>query len=341
MRILIAGGAGFIGSHFTEAACEAFPAAHVTVLDKLTYAGVLANLDSLKRRPRFRFIKGDIADRRLVAKLLKETDLLFNFAAETHVDRSLLWADEFLKTQITGTFTLLEGARQSGKLKRMVLMSTDEVYGPILAGTARENSLLDPSSPYSAAKAGADLLALSYARSFRLPVIVPRACNIYGPRQFPEKMIPVMTLNALRDIPLPVYGNGRQQREWLFVRDACRALLLLAKKGGLGRIYNIGSGVWEKNIRVVKLILRRLGKPDSLIRFVTDRPAHDRRYAVNCSEIGKLGFKPATAFPQGLAETVDWYRRNRSWWEPLLAKTKRYLSIQYRRRLQQGKRTVD
>ncbi|MEK7765639.1 MAG: GDP-mannose 4,6-dehydratase, partial [bacterium] len=211
----ICGGAGFIGSHFTEAAARAWPSARITVLDNLGFAGVLANLDGLQRRPRFRFVRGSIGDARLVRTLLKETDLLVNFAAETHVDRSLLEAGTFLSTGVMGTFTLVETARQLGTVRRLVLMSTDEVYGDLASGAAAEDARLNPSSPYSAAKAGGDLVALAYARSFGLPVVVPRACNIYGSRQFPEKMIPLMTVNALRALPLPVSGAGRQAREWL------------------------------------------------------------------------------------------------------------------------------
>ncbi len=333
MRILICGGAGFIGSHFTEAACRTYPQARVTVLDNLTFAGVQANLDGLRRRPRFRFIKGDITNTKLIRTLLKETDLLVNFAAETHVDRSLLEAGRFLKTGVMGTFTLVEAARTLGRVKRLVLMSTDEVYGPVLSGSAGEGAPLNPSSPYSAAKAGGDLLALSYAKSFSLPVIVPRACNIYGPRQFPEKAIPLFATNALQDLPLPVYGDGQQQREWLYISDACRALLLLTRRGKTGQIYNIGSGVWRRNIAVVRCILRRLGKPGSLIRFVADRPAHDHRYAVRDDKLRTMGWRPRVAFENGLNHTVDWYRDHASWWRPLRKRSSAYFRAQYAHRL--------
>src|SRR6185503_1522316 len=261
MRILIGGGAGFIGGHFAEAAARAWPSARITVLDNLTYAGVLANLAGLKRHPGFRFVKGDIADGRLVEKLLRETDLLVNFAAETHVDRSLLEAGVFLRTGAMGTYALVDAARRLGTVKKLVLMSTDEVYGSVARGLMSETSPLAPSSPYSAAKAAGDLLALSYARSFGLPVVIPRGCNIYGPRQFPEKAIPVFTINAINNQPLPVYGDGRQEREWMHVADAVRALLLLCRRGRPGEIYNIGTGLWRRNIVVVERILARLGKP--------------------------------------------------------------------------------
>lgn len=338
MRLLICGGAGFIGSHFTEAACRAYPGSRVTVLDNLTFAGVLSNLDALKRRPKFRFVKGDIRDAKLVRKLLRETDVLVNFAAETHVDRSLLWADAFLSTGVMGTFSLLEAARELGNVKRLVMMSTDEVYGPVLYGLAHEGSPLNPSSPYSAAKAGGDLLAVSYARSFGLPVIVPRGCNIYGPRQFPEKAIPLFATNAICGLPLPVYGNGRQQREWMHVGDACRALLRLVRRGRPGQIYNIGSGVWRRNIQVARRILRRLGKPESLIRFVADRLAHDRRYGVKAAKIRALGWRPAVRFEDGLDRTVDWYRDNPSWWKPLRERARGYFRVQYAHRLRGSSR---
>ncbi len=333
MRMLIGGGAGFIGSHFTEAVCRAHPDAHITVLDNLTFAGVRENLDSLRRRPRFRFVKGDIRNPRLVRKLLKETDVLVNFAAETHVDRSLLWADTFLSTGVMGTFTLIEAARELGNVKKLVMMSTDEVYGPVLSGLANEGSPLNPSSPYSAAKAGGDLLAMSYAKSFRMPIVIPRGCNIFGPRQFPEKAIPLFTTNAINDMPLPIYGDGRQEREWLHVADACRALLTLVRKGKSGEIYNIGSGVWRRNIAVARRILRRLGKPESLIRFVADRPGHDRRYGIVASKIRKLGWRPIVPFESGLDRTVDWYNGNASWWKPLRARAREYFRIQYGHRL--------
>ena len=333
MRILVTGGAGFIGSHFTEAACDRWPSAKVTVLDKLTYAGVRGNLDSLRLNPRFRFIRGSITDRKLVRKLLRETDLLVNFAAETHVDRSLLWAGTFLETDVMGTFTLLEVARELGTVKRIVLMSTDEVYGPVMHGEARELSRLDPSSPYSASKASGDLLALAYARSFRLPVVIPRGCNIYGPRQFPEKFIPLFTVNALRGLPLPLYGDGKQKREWMHVSDAVRGIMAIAGRGKAGEIYNIGTADRRPNIEVARRILRAAGAPESLIRPVKDRPGHDRRYAVSAAKARSLGWRPAVAFPKGLESTVAWYRDNASWWRPLLAQEGRYFRIQYAKRL--------
>ena len=336
MRILITGGAGFIGSHFTEGACRAWPAAHITVLDKLTYAGVLANLDSLRLRPRFRFIRGSITDRKLVTKLLRETDLVVNFAAETHVDRSLLWAGTFLDTDVVGTFTLLDAARETGRVRRIVHMSTDEVYGPVEEGRAREMSRLDPSSPYSASKAGADLLALAYARSFGIPVLIPRACNIYGPRQFPEKFIPLFIINGLRRTPLPLYGDGKQKREWMHVADAVRGLLLVTRRGRPGQIYNIGTGDRRTNIEVARRIVNTLGAPTSLIRRVKDRPGHDRRYAIDSAKVRKLGWKPSIGFPAGLVSTVEWYRANARWWRPLLARERRYFQVQYSRRLGRG-----
>jgi len=333
MRILVGGGAGFIGSHFAEAALRAWPRGRVTVLDNLSFAGVLANLDGMKRDPRFRFVRGDICDRTLVDKLMQETDLLVNFAAETHVDRSLLSAGKFLRTSVQGTFALVDSARMAGRAEKLVLMSTDEVYGPVLRGAADERYPLNPTSPYSAAKAAGDMVALSYARSFGLPVVIPRACNIYGPRQFPEKAIPVFATNAIMDTPLPVYGDGRQEREWLFVGDAVRALVTLCRRGTRGRIYNIGSGVWRQNMAVARRILRRLGKPSSLIRHVADRPGHDRRYAIRDRGIRSLGWRPRVRFERGLDLTVDWYRAHPEWWRPLRARSRGYLRAQYGERL--------
>lgn len=338
MRILIGGGAGFIGGHFAEAARRQWPAAWITVVDNLSFAGVLANLEGFSSDRRFRFVRGDITDARLMEKLMKEADLLVNFAAETHVDRSLLSAGSFLQASVLGTHVLVETARRLGTVRKLVLMSTDEVYGPVLKGSASESSALDPSSPYSAAKAGGDLLALTYARSFKVPVVIPRGCNIYGSRQFPEKMIPVMITGALDDRPLPVYGNGRQQREWLHVRDACRALVLLAERGVPGQIYNVGSGYWARNIDVVRRILSRLGKPQSLIRHVADRPGHDLRYAVRATKLHRLGWKPLIPFGIGLDATVDWYRFMPRWWRPLQKRSQAYFRTQYARRLATSRR---
>ena len=329
MRILITGGAGFIGSHFTETASRKWPDAQITVLDKLTYAGVRSNLDSLARNPRFRFVKGSISDRKLVMKLLRETDLLVNFAAETHVDRSLLWAGTFLETDVMGTFNLLEVARELKTVKRIVLMSTDEVYGPVMHGEAREISRLDPSSPYSASKAAGDLLALAYARSFGLPVVIPRGCNIYGPRQFPEKFIPLFAINALLGRPLPLYGDGKQKREWMHVSDAVSGVIAVAQRGKIGEIYNIGTADRRPNIEVARRIVHAAGAPESLISPVKDRPGHDRRYAVSALKLGKTGWKPKIKFPEGLESTVQWYRDNASWWKPLLAREEKYFRIQY------------
>lgn len=338
MNILIGGGAGFIGGHFAEAARHAWPDARITVVDNLSFAGVTANLDSFASDRRFRFVRGDITDATLMEKLMKEADLLVNFAAETHVDRSLLAAGTFLHSSVLGTHVIVETARKLGTLKKLVLMSTDEVYGPVLRGAASEDSKLDPSSPYSAAKASGDLLALTYARSFGVPVVIPRGCNIYGARQFPEKMIPVMITSAMDDRPLPVYGNGRQQREWMHVSDACRALVLLTHRGVPGTIYNIGSGYWAANIDVVRSILARLGKPASLIRHVADRPGHDLRYAVRSSKIRSLGWRPLIPFGIGLDATVDWYRYSPGWWRPLQKRSRSYFRTQYARRLATGSR---
>jgi dTDP-glucose 4,6-dehydratase len=314
MRILVTGGAGFIGSNFIRFLLREQPECQVTNLDKLTYAGNLENLADCSESPRYRFVKGDVCDAGLVRGLLKEADAVVHFAAESHVDRSIAETAPVFETNVRGTFTLLEAAREA-RLERFVHISTDEVYGPIPEGHwADERAPLLPSSPYSAAKAASDMFALAYARTYGLPVVITRAANNYGPCQFPEKFIPLIVSNALEDQPLPLYGDGRQVRDWLYVEDHCRALALLLRGGEPGGIYNIASGTERANIEVAKTVLRLLGKPESLITFVTDRPAHDRRYALDCAKLRqRFGWKPQVAFEEGLARTVEWYRANPEW----------------------------
>jgi dTDP-glucose 4,6-dehydratase len=316
-QVLITGGAGFIGSHYVRHALEAHPGWRITVLDKLTYAGNPANLAGLEKNPRFRFLKGDIADRRDVQAAMEGgVDLLFNFAAETHVDRSIGDPEGFIRTDIYGAYTLLEAARARG-LQAFVQISTDEVYGSVPAGRSRECDPLMPSNPYSASKAAADRLAYSYFATYRLPVIITRASNNFGTNQYPEKMIPLFITNALDDRPLPLYGDGQNVRDWLYVRDHCEALDVVLEKGTIGEVYNIGGGNERRNVEITRRILERLGKPRSLVRHVDDRPGHDRRYALDCDRLRALGWAPRAPFERALDDTIAWYVENRPWWEPI------------------------
>ena len=322
-RVLITGGAGFIGSHYVRHALTAHADWQVTVLDKLTYAGNLANLEDLKGNPRYRFVRGDIASRKDVDDAMEGgVDLLFNFAAETHVDRSIGDAEGFIRTDVYGTYTLLEAARARG-VKAFVQISTDEVYGSVAQGRSRETDALMPRNPYSASKAAADRLAYSYFATYGLPVFISRASNNYGPRQYPEKVIPLFVTNALEDQPLPLYGDGQNVRDWLYVTDHCEALDVVLDKGAPGEVYNIGGGNERRNIEITELILDRLRKPRALLRHVQDRPGHDRRYALDCSKIRALGWMPRMPFEEGLDRTISWYADNRSWWQPI--KTGEYL----------------
>jgi dTDP-glucose 4,6-dehydratase len=316
MRWLVTGGAGFIGSAFVRLALREEWAERIVNLDKLTYAGNLENLAEVEGDARHRFVHGDIGDTRLVLSLLEEErpDAIVHFAAESHVDRSILGPEAFIETNVRGTFSLLEAARAAGGV-RFLHVSTDEVYGSIPEPEeADETWPLRPSSPYSASKASADLLALSYWTTFRLPVIVTRASNNYGPYQFPEKLIPLMISNALEDKPLPIYGDGMQVRDWLYVDDHCRAVRAALEKGTPGEIYNIGGSRALPNRRVVELILEALGKPRSLMKEVADRPGHDRRYAITTAKLERTsGWRAMVPFEEGLERTIRWYRDNSGW----------------------------
>jgi dTDP-glucose 4,6-dehydratase len=309
MRILVTGGCGFIGSNFVRSLLEHQPEDEVVVLDKLTYAGRLENLEDILGR--ISFVKGDITDPRNVAKT-GPCDAIINFAAETHVDRSITDPGVFVRTDVLGTHVLLEHARKEE------VESTDEVYGSRVTGSFRETDPLEPSSPYSASKAGADHLALAYFRTYGLPVSITRSSNNYGPYQYPEKLIPVLILRALRGEPLPIYGSGEQVRDWLFVDDNCAALRLVLGEGKPGQVYNIASGEERKNIEIARLVLSLLGKPESLITHVADRPGHDFRYSVDTAKIRKLGWRPAHGFAEGMEKTVAWYLGNEAWWRSLL-----------------------
>ncbi|ACM22209.1 dTDP-glucose 4,6-dehydratase [Thermotoga neapolitana] len=324
MKILVTGGAGFIGSNFIHYMMEKHPDYRIICLDKLTYAGNLRNLESALNRENFRFIKGDICDRELVYKVFEEErpDIVVNFAAESHVDRSIEDPEIFLKTNIIGTQVLMDACRKYG-IKRFHQVSTDEVYGdlpldrPDLKFT--EKSPLKPSSPYSASKASADLLVMAYHRTYELPVTISRCSNNYGPYQFPEKLIPLMIINAIHDRPLPVYGDGRNVRDWIHVKDHCEAIDLIIHEGKEGEIYNIGGENERSNIEVVKMILKELGKPESLIKFVKDRPGHDRRYALDITKMKEeFGWSPKISFEEGLRSTIKWYLENRNWWEEII-----------------------
>ena len=317
VKVLVTGGAGFIGSNFVRYAIAAHSDWHITTLDKLTYAGRLENLKDVVDHPRHVFVKGDVADPGVAAPLVRESHIVVHFAAETHVDRSLMSAGEFITTDVYGTFVLLEGAREAAGLRRFVQISTDEVYGSVPEGSSRESDELRPRNPYSASKAGADRLAYSYWATYGVPVVITRASNNYGPYHFPEKVIPLFITNAIDDLPVPLYGDGLQERDWLHVADHCRAIDLLIDKGTSGEVYNVGGGNHVRNIDLTTRILELAGKPESLIRRVADRPGHDRRYSLDTTKLQGLGWRPDVPFDAGLRETVAWYRQNEWWWRPI------------------------
>lgn len=322
--ILVTGGCGFIGTNFVRHMLGKYDY-HIINLDKLTYAGNLENLQDITGDDRYTFVRGDIADKADLERVFERTiDVIVNFAAESHVDRSIIDPDSFIKTNINGTFNLLEMARKK-KVRRFVQISTDEVYGSLGAtGAFREDTPLAPNSPYSASKTSADILAIAYFKTYGMPVLVTRCSNNYGPYQFPEKLIPLMITNALAGMELPVYGDGLNVRDWIHVIDHCVAIDLVLHRGEDGNVYNIGAGKEKTNIDIVRLVLEILGKPESLIRYVKDRPGHDRRYAIDSGKITKnLGFRPSVDFAEGMRQTVQWYIENKGWWERI--KTGAYL----------------
>ena len=325
MKILVTGGAGFIGSNFVYYELDNYPNDEIICLDALTYAGNLETLDLAMKNPKFKFVKGDISDRKLVYDLFaaEKPDIVVNFAAESHVDRSIENPEIFLQTNVIGTSVLLDACRKYG-ITRYHQVSTDEVYGdlpldrPDLFFT--ETTPLHTSSPYSASKASADLLVQAYHRTYKLPTTISRCSNNYGPYHFPEKLIPLMIINALDNKPLPVYGTGENVRDWLYVEDHCSAIDLVIRKGKVGEIYNIGGHNEHTNLEVVKIILQKLGKDESLIKFVKDRPGHDRRYAIDPTKIhNELGWLPATKFADGIEKTIDWYLSHKTWWEKIIS----------------------
>ena len=316
--ILITGGAGFIGSNFIRYFLKNSKS-NIINLDKLTYSGNIENLKDIEMHPRYKFIKGDICDKKLLDKIIKRCDVIINFAAESHVDRSIRDASEFIRTNISGTRMLLDAAKKY-KIKKFLQISTDEVYGSITRGHFTENSSLAPNSPYAASKAAADLLARSYFVTYKLPVIIVRSSNNFGPYQYPEKIIPLFITNALENKKLPLYADGRNVREWLYVLDNCDAINFILNYGKVGEIYNIGSRNELENISLTKKILKLLNKHTKLIKFVKDRPGHDRRYALKITKLKKLGWKPKHKFKDALYETVLWYKNNTKWWKKLKKK---------------------
>ncbi|WKV08532.1 dTDP-glucose 4,6-dehydratase [Thermoanaerobacterium sp. CMT5567-10] len=335
MKVLVTGGAGFIGSNFIKYMLKEHKDYKVINLDKLTYAGNLENLKDVENNSNYVFIKGDITDRDIVEKIFSDgIDYVVNFAAESHVDRSIEDPGIFLKTNVLGTQVLLDAAKKYG-VKKYLQVSTDEVYGSLgETGYFTEQTSLSPNSPYSASKASADLLVRAYHHTFGIPVNITRCSNNYGPYQFPEKLIPLMIINALHGKELPVYGDGLNVRDWLYVEDHCRAIDLVLHKGKIGEVYNIGGNNEKANIEIVRLILKELDKPESLIKYVKDRPGHDRRYAIDSSKIqNELGWKPTYNFDEGMKKTIRWYLDNEEWWEKIISgEYKDYYEKMYKNR---------
>ena len=317
VEVLVTGGAGFIGSNFVRYALAAHTDWRVTTLDKLTYAGRRENLYDVMTHDRHAFVHGDILDAAVSGPLVERANIVVHFAAETHVDRSILDAGEFIRTDVEGTFTLLEAARRAQALERFVQISTDEVYGSVPTGASVETDELRPRNPYAASKAGADRLAYSYWATYGVPVIITRASNNYGPNQFPEKVIPLFITNAIDHIPLPLYGDGKNVRDWLHVEDHCRGVDLLIDRGQNGEVYNIGGGNEVQNVDLTQRILSLTGRPQTLIKPVADRLGHDRRYALDTTKLRGLGWAPRADFDEGLRETVAWYRDHEAWWRPI------------------------
>jgi dTDP-glucose 4,6-dehydratase len=326
MKLLVTGGAGFIGSNFIRYILNHHPDWEVINFDKLTYAGNLENLRDIANDTRYSFVKGDIADPRAVAEAVARLGcdgMIVNFAAETHVDRSIASAGSFVNTDVYGTYILLEAVKKAG-IARYLHISTDEVYGSIEKGSFTEESTLAPNSPYAASKAGGDLLVRSYHKTYGLPVIITRSSNNYGPYQYPEKVIPLFITNALSNEKLPLYGDGKNVRDWLHVEDNCEAIDLVLQKGQTGEVYNIGGGNERQNIEITKFILKELELADDFITPVKDRPGHDRRYSIDCGKVKKLGWQAKIKFEAGLKETIAWYKNNKAWWEKLKEKQKEF-----------------
>ncbi len=316
MKLLVTGGAGFIGSNFIRHMLKKYPDYHIVNLDKLTYAGNLDNLKEIEGHPNYTFIKGDICDVKVVSGAVEGVDAIVNFAAETHVDRSILEPGSFIQTDVYGTYVLLEALKEKG-ISRYIQISTDEVYGSIEAGSFTEESPLSPSSPYSASKAGSDMLVHAYWTTYHLPVIITRSSNNFGPYQYPEKLIPLFITNALEDKQLPLYGDGMNVRDWIYVEDNCEAVDVVLHKGLEGNVYNIGGGNERTNVEITGIILRETGKPKSFIKHIKDRLGHDRRYSIDSSKVASLGFTSRHTFEDAMKETVRWYTDNEWWWRKI------------------------
>jgi len=319
MKLLVTGGAGFIGSHVVRLWLTRRPSDELINLDLLTYAGSQARLADVEQRPNYRFIQADICDPGAVERAIDGCELVIHCAAETHVDRSITNAVPFLRTNVEGTHVLLRAA-QASSVKRFIHLSTDEIYGPVPTGAVDERAPLSPSSPYAASKAAADLLAQAFWKTHGLPVIVVRPTNIFGPAQFPEKFIPLCIANGLDGLRLPIYGDGRQRRAWLFVADMCEALQVIVERGEVGQAYNVAGGTEQANLDTARMILAALGRSPELVECVADRPGHDVRYAMDDRKLRALGWRPEVAFDRALTETVGWYRKHESWWRPLARK---------------------
>lgn len=332
--ILVTGGAGFIGSNFVHYMLSKYDQYRIIVLDALTYAGNLDNLADLRNDSRYKFIHGNICDEHVVNKIMKDVDMVVNFAAETHVDRSIHSAGDFIDTDIHGTYVLLEAAKKY-QIKRFLHISTDEVYGSIEKGSFKETDVLKPNSPYAASKAGADLLVRSYFVTYQQPVLITRSSNNYGPCQYPEKLIPLFITNCIDNLPLPLYGDGKNVRDWLYVKDNCEAIDLVLHRGESGEIYNVGAGNEQENITITETVISLLDKSMDLINYVKDRPGHDRRYSVDISKIRDLGWVPKTEFRSAMESTVNWYVQNDHWWKKIKEKQseyKRFYKVQYENR---------
>ncbi|HEY9188862.1 MAG TPA: dTDP-glucose 4,6-dehydratase [Bacteroidota bacterium] len=321
--LLVTGGAGFIGSNFVRYMLNKYLDYRIIVLDALTYAGNLENLKEFEKNPRFIFLHGDIRDEKAVDNAVRNVDVIVNFAAETFVDRSIHGAADFIQTDVHGTYVLLEAAKKY-KIERYIQISTDEVYGSIDSGSFTEESPINPNNPYSASKAGGDMLVRSYYITYGLPVITTRASNNFGPYQFPEKLIPLFVTNAIDNLKLPLYGDGQNVRDWLYVLDHCKAIDIILHKGKIGEVYNIGGGNEKSNIEITKYILNYLGKPESLIQRVQDRLGHDRRYSINSSKLKSLGWQPEYNFESALRDTIEWYVKNEKWWRELKEKNRAF-----------------
>jgi dTDP-glucose 4,6-dehydratase len=333
MKILVTGGAGFMGSNFIRYILNKYPDYEIVNLDKLTYCGNLDNLKDLVGHPHYTFLKGDIANERDVGQALREkVNVIINFAAETHVDRSIMNPRDFVMTDVIGTYNLLESLKKHN-IKKYIQISTDEVYGSIEEGEFNEEGPFRPNSPYAASKAGADLLCRSYLKTYKLPIIVTHSCNFMGPYQYPEKLIPLFVTNMIEGKKVPVYGDGKNVRQWIYTADACQAFDLILHRGQLGEVYNIAAGIEKNNLEITRAILQEFGQGEEMIEYVKDRPGHDRRYALNWDKIKKLGFKPTFDFTKALSETVKWYRQNEWWWQKIKSgEYREYYQAQYGKR---------